>query len=86
MEKPIVVTLSQHDITALEGLAKGNLSYVIRDMVSDYDLEAVQKRVTTDRKGCRFDLKTQRKLEEDAGRLGTSVSALVRAIVESKLH
>ncbi len=86
MEKTIVITLTQHDITALNGMAKGNLSYVIRDMISEYDIQTVSEFLKTDRKACRFDVATEQRLDADAEKLGTSKPALIRAIIESKLN
>ena len=86
MSGPMMITLTQSDVAALQQLAKGNLSHVIRDMVSDYDIARVADFVKTDRKTWRFDENTEAKLKRDAEALGTSASGLVRAIIESKLN
>lgn len=86
MSTPMMITLTQSDVAALQQRAKGNLSHVIRDMVADYDLNTVADFVKTDRKTCRFDEGTEAKLKRDAEALGTSTSGLVRAIIESKLN
>jgi hypothetical protein len=86
MSAPMMITLTQHDIESLNAMAKGNLSHVIRDLVSEYDLSQVSEFVKTDRKTCRFDASTEAKLKRDAEMLGTSTSGLVRAILESKLN
>lgn len=89
MSHLVTLTLLENDLTALQAQAKGNVSYVIRETINDYDLASVRKLVRSDRavsKSFRLEDDFYAKLKRDADDLGVTVSALIRAIIESKLN